>query len=57
MYMQQQPQTKQNVLMRFFQWLRDLLASADFQAIEAQAALMCVLIGLVFLNPYVSHIL
>ena len=50
--MQQTPQ--QNMLMRFLQWLRGLLSSADFQAIEAQAALMCILIGLVFLNPYVN---
>jgi hypothetical protein len=51
MLMQQAP--KQNMFARFLNWMRRLLASADFQAIEAQAALMCILIGLVFLNPYV----
>lgn len=50
MLMQQEQQESQ--LMRFLHWIRMLLASVDFQAIEAQAWLFACMIGLVFLNPF-----
>jgi hypothetical protein len=50
--MQQSP--KQNMCIRFLYWLRELLSSVDFQAVELQGASLSAVLGVVLFNPWVA---
>jgi hypothetical protein len=43
---------EQHGIMRFVSWLRELLVNTDFQATEAQAAIIAIGLGGGLLNPY-----
>jgi glycerol-3-phosphate acyltransferase PlsY len=43
-----------NIFMRILYWLRELLGSIDFQAIELQGASLSAVLGIVLFNPFVD---
>lgn len=52
MLTEQQPH--QNLVIKFLYWLKQLLASVDFQAVELQGASLSAVLGIVLFNPFVN---